>query len=54
MIYINTRTGAIVDSPCNLSGDDWALRDDKQTEIKAEETKIESKPKPKRTTKKGE
>ena len=25
MIYVNKRTGATIDSPCLLSGDDWEL-----------------------------
>lgn len=54
MIYINKKTGATIDSPCLLSGEDWELISEAVEEVaeKAEEAK-EEKPK-KRNNKKGE
>lgn len=31
MKYINTRTGAIIDSPCTISGGDWIVYGEKPT-----------------------
>lgn len=33
MIYVNKRTGATIDSPCLLSGDDWELISEAAEEV---------------------
>ncbi|WP_019214473.1 hypothetical protein [Fenollaria massiliensis] len=45
MIYVNKRTGATIDSPCLLSGDDWELiseADAKEAEEVATVEKMET------------
>lgn len=37
MRYRNTKTGAIIDSPCNISGGDWQL----ETVVTEEEVEVE-------------
>lgn len=51
MVYRNTVTGAIIDSPCIISGGDWELQESETTEEAIEEPKTEEKPveEPKRT-----
>lgn len=51
MIYKNSKTGAVIDSPCNISGGDWELQETETTEEAIEEPKTEEKPveEPKRT-----
>ena len=44
MKYINQKTGAIVDSPCSISGGDWVEYDKRE--------KVEEKPAPKVEVKK--
>lgn len=46
MIYKNTKTGAVIDSPCNISGGDWELQ-----ETETEEKPVEEPKKTKRTKK---
>ena len=36
MKYINTKTGAIIDSPCIISGGDWINLEDEVKEIEKE------------------
>ena len=45
MIYKNMKTGAVIDSPCTISGGDWELQ---ETETKGEPVE---KPKKARTKK---
>ena len=59
MIYVNKKTGATIDSPCLLSGDDWELiseaKEHEEVAEKAVETKEAKEEKPKkRNNKKGE
>ncbi len=39
MIYKNIKTGAVIDSPCNISGGDWELQESETTEEAIEEPK---------------
>lgn len=40
MTYRNTKTGAVIDSPCTISGGDWVLDEPKKVpEKKVEPTK---------------
>lgn len=43
MRYINTKTGAVIDSPFNISGGDWKLSEDIDNKI--DETKVKETPK---------
>ena len=43
MRYINTKTGAVIDSPCAVSGGNWALVEEPKQEVEPEQDK---KPKP--------
>ena len=56
MIYKNTKTGAVIDSPCNISGGDWELQEPETKEEPLEETETEEEaveePKKTRRTKK--
>ena len=38
MLYKNTRTGAVLDSPYKISGGDWVPAEDAGKEVKNEET----------------
>lgn len=38
MLYKNTRTGAVLDSPYKISGGDWVPAEDIEKEAKNEET----------------
>ena len=51
MIYKNMKTGAVIDSPCTISGGDWELQESETKEDPLEETETEEKPveEPKRT-----
>lgn len=51
MIYKNSKTGAIIDSPCNISGGDWELQETetKEEAIEEPETKEEPVEEPKKT-----
>lgn len=51
MIYKNSKTGAVIDSPCNISGGDWELQETETKEEPLEETKTEENPveEPKKT-----
>lgn len=57
MIYKNMKTGAVIDSPCNISGGDWELQEPETKEEAVEETETKEEPveEPKKTrrTKKG-
>ena len=37
MIYKNMKTGAVIDSPCTISGGDWELQESETTEEAVEE-----------------
>lgn len=39
MIYKNTKTGAVIESPCNISGGDWELQETETEEKPVEEPK---------------
>lgn len=39
MKYINTKTGAIVDSPCIIEGENWEVLEEKENKIKKETSK---------------
>lgn len=56
MIYKNSKTGAVINSPCNISGGDWELQETETKEEPLEETETEEKPveKPKKTRTKKE
>lgn len=43
MKYINTRTGAIIDSPCTISGGDWIVYGEKPTAKKEGVETVEEK-----------
>lgn len=51
MIYKNSKTGAVIDSPCNISGGDWELQETetKEEAIEEPETKEEPVEEPKKT-----
>lgn len=51
MIYKNSKTGAVIDSPCNISGGDWEFQETETKEEAVEETETEEKPveEPKKT-----
>ena len=51
MIYKNTKTGAVIDSPCNISGGDWELQETetKEEPLEEPETKEEPVEEPKKT-----
>lgn len=51
MVYKNMKTGAIIDSPCTISGGDWELQESETTEeaIEEPETKEEPVEEPKKT-----
>lgn len=51
MIYKNTKTGAVIDSPCNISGGDWELQETetKEEPLEEPETKEETVEEPKKT-----
>ena len=51
MIYKNSKTGAVIDSPCNISGGDWELQEPETKEEAVEEPETEEKPveEPKKT-----
>ena len=44
MIYKNMKTGAVIDSPCTISGGDWELQEPetKEEAIEEPETKEEA------------
>lgn len=56
MIYKNSKTGAVINSPCNISGGDWELQESeiKEESVKETETKEEPVEKPKKTRTKKE
>lgn len=39
MIYKNIKTGAVIDSPCTISGGDWELQESETKEEAVEEPK---------------
>lgn len=39
MVYKNIKTGAVIDSPCNISGGDWELQETETKENPVEEPK---------------
>lgn len=39
MIYKNSKTGAVINSPCNISGGDWELQETETEEKPVEEPK---------------
>jgi len=51
MIYKNSKTGAVIDSPCNISGGDWELQETETKEEPVEETETKEEPveEPKKT-----
>lgn len=51
MIYKNSKTGAVIDSPCNISGGDWELQETetKEEAVEETETKEEAVEEPKKT-----
>lgn len=51
MIYKNSKTGAVIDSPCNISGGDWELQETetKEEAVEEPETKEEPVEEPKKT-----
>ncbi len=51
MIYKNSKTGAVIDSPCNISGGDWELQETETKEEPLEETETKEEPaeEPKKT-----
>ena len=51
MIYKNMKTGAVIDSPCTISGGDWELQEPETTEeaVEEPETKEEPVEEPKKT-----
>lgn len=42
MIYKNTKTGAIIDSPCKISGGDWVLVTNEKPKMKEPTAIIET------------
>lgn len=44
MIYKNTKTGAVIDSPCNISGGDWELQEPETKEESLEEPETKEEP----------
>lgn len=51
MIYKNMKTGAVIDSPCIISGGDWELQEPetKEEPVEEPETKEEPVEEPKKT-----
>lgn len=51
MIYKNMKTGAVIDSPCIISGGDWELQESetKEEPVEEPETKEEPVEEPKKT-----
>lgn len=51
MIYKNMKTGAVIDSPCIISGGDWELQESetKEEAVEEPETKEEPVEEPKKT-----
>lgn len=51
MIYKNMKTGAVIDSPCTISGGDWELQEPETKEEAIEEPETEEEPveEPKKT-----
>lgn len=42
MKYQNTKTGAVIDSPCVISGGDWVMKEETPEKEKASKKNVET------------